>query len=461
MGATRFVNRVDELERLTRWWDDAGADLALVWGRRRVGKTALIQHFAETRRAIFHTGADRPRTDELALLSRAARDAGLRDGFRDFRANPFRDWDEAFDVLGRLTADEPLLLVLDEFTELTGRSPELPGVLRAFWDRARGHTRLKIVISGSAVRTLTSMITEREPLFGRFSTIIRVEPFRPHEAAMMLPSLSPEDRALVWGLVGGTPLYLSWWDESAPVRSNVERLLATPDARLLQEGRLLLTTEGEATGIAGPVMRAIGAGRTKYGEIQDAIGTQPARTLDALAELRLIERRLPVTDAGRSKRVRYAIADNFLRFWLTVLDPHIGAIERGLGGPVVDVILSALDDHMGPAWEAAFREHLTLLAVRGRLTRPAVAIGPWWSADGTIEIDAVALAGRERVPFLAGEAKWARSADGGRLLAKLARNAAVLPGHASEMQYALCARREVTGAPEGTIVITADDIFGL
>src|SRR3954468_3313479 len=103
-----FVNRVDELAALERWADEPGG-LALVWGRRRVGKTALLQRFAAGRRAVFHTGAARPVADELRMLAREAAPIAV-DGLRDLVARPYTDWDDALESLAADAAGAPLLL---------------------------------------------------------------------------------------------------------------------------------------------------------------------------------------------------------------------------------------------------------------------------------------------------------------------------------------------------------------
>jgi AAA+ ATPase superfamily predicted ATPase len=455
-----FVNRSAELDALTRWWDEgATGRIALVWGRRRVGKTALCDEFARRRRTVFHTGAGRLARDELSILSRAAH--GTFDGgVRDLLARPFADWDDALESLATAAVDEPLLLVLDEFPELLRSSPELPGVIRAFWDRARAHTRLRIMLCGSAVRVMRAMQEEREPLYGRIDLSLALHPFAPHESAMLLGGLSPADRALVWGMLGGVPLYLTWWDQKNSLRSNLERLVCTPGGKLLDEGRLVLATEGELGELGQRVLRAIAAGRTKHNEIEQTVGAEPARTLGRLIELRLVERVVPVTTHGsRTRRRSYRIADNFLAFWLSIVEPYSAEIERGLGKTILGPLIERLDDHMGERWEEAFRAQLRRLAASGALTPDIVRIGAFWSDHPPVEIDAVALAGRREEAVLVGEAKWARQADAARVVGELRQKVTALPRVADDVRYAVCAREQVLKAPSDTLTITAADIF--
>jgi len=453
-----FVNRLDELAALRSWWE-RGQRLAAVWGRRRVGKTALLQHFATDLRAVFHTGAGRPAGGELVQLSRQVR-AELPHSGRDLSTRPYTDWDEALDDLTRRAADEPLLVVLDEFPELVAASPELPGVLRAFLDRAGAGSRLRLLLCGSAVRHMEALQEHRAPLYGRFDLSLQVHPFRPHEAALMLPDLTAPDRALVYGLLGGVPLYLSWWDQAADLTDNLRRLACRPAAPLLTEGQLVLATEAERGEYPAAALHAIASGRTRYGEIKDLLRAEPARTLERLTELRLVERLAPVTEQGRSRRVIYRVADNFLAFYLQVLSRYRSEIDRGLGESILPVLMSGLDDFMGPRWEEMFRAHLRRLAVAGTLGDGVVAVGPWWTEDTQYEIDAVVLAGRSRAPVLAGEAKWAETIDGRRVRDALRRAAAQLPGvDLDHLRLALGARVHVRSARPDTMVVTAEDVF--
>ena len=174
-----------------------------------------------------------------------------------------------------------------------------------------------------------------------------------------------------------------------------------------------------------------------------------------------MERLVPVTEnPSRTRRKLYRIADNFLAFWLTIIDRHRAEIERGLGPSILPVLIDSLDDHMGGRWEEAFRSALRRLANAGELGPSVVAIGSFWN-DGDNEIDAVVLAGRGRVGTWLGEAKWSKQVTAHGLKADLHRKAAALPSVAADLRLVLCAREQVIDPAPTTLTLTAADIFGL
>jgi AAA+ ATPase superfamily predicted ATPase len=276
----------------------------------------------------------------------------------------------------------------------------------------------------------------------------------------MLPKLKPAERASVWALVGGVPLYLEWWNQAATVAKNLERLVCTQGGQLLNEGDFVLATESGGSDLLRQILYAIAAGRTKYNDIEQAIGTSPSRVLDNLIELRLLERIAPITEVfGRTRRRSYRIADNFLAFWLGVVSKYRAEIDRGLGRGILPTLMSNLNDHMGPRWENAFRHHLRRLAARGEFGKGVVAVGPFWShGKESVEIDAVVLAGRSRKAILVGEAKWSKTVNGERIRRSLEDKARHLPTATDDLIYAVCAREKVTSS-SGLRTVTARHIF--
>jgi AAA+ ATPase superfamily predicted ATPase len=432
-----------------------------------VGKSHLLAHWATGKRAVYHVARNRALDQELAALSTAAAPAvALTD--RDLVSRPFRDWDEAFEVFQRTAADAPLVVIIDEFPELVQSDPRIESALRSIWEGMGDHP-VRLILCGSAVRTMEALQEERAPLYGRATLRLQVRPFLPNEAALMLPGLAPAERAKAWGVCGGIPFYLDLWDQSSSFRENLARLVASEHGLLLNEGQLILATEDFAGGrrerIPEQVLRAIAAGRTRFGEIKDALGIDPTRALAALADLGLVQRVLPVGRNADPRRAYYRVADNFLAFWLAVAEPRRAGIIQGLGDSVVSVMERQFDNFMGDRWEDAVRAHLVRTVADDPRVAPVTEVGRFWHQYGSdaAEIDVAMLSEPGGRLSLAAEAKWARQEEGGRILHTLTRKA-----HASnlvgpddpEPVYVIAAREAVTGdLPADVLRVTAADVF--
>lgn len=455
-----FYNRELELRTLERTWSAREGQLVLVWGRRRTGKSYLLAQFAEGKRAVHYTATERSPDAELAAFSDAVRVA-LDPGPRDLLAGgPFRSWDEALRYLAAAADGRRLLVVLDELQYLVAGDPALPSVIQRFWDEHGRGSRLRLVLCGSATAVLEGLGAERAPLFGRFSTSLQIHPFSYHETAVFQPGLAPADQAVMYGILGGMPLYLGMWNAEESVADNALRLFGDPGSPLVNEGELLLRTElPEAAGYFR-LMSAVAAGRTRFAELRDTVQMNPARPLERLTSVRLLERRAPVTeDPARSRQRAYRVADNFLAFWFRFVYPNRGEIERGLGPAIVRAgILPLLDDYMGPVFEEMCRDYVRLRAAAGELDA-VTRVGAWWTRDGQTEIDVVALSRRSVV--LAGEAKWARSVDR-RVLRDLTGKLPRLPNVTDDVKLALFARERFHDLTSSdALLVTARDLYAV
>lgn len=467
-GLATFVNRTTELSQLGEWFSRPGPGLGVVFGRRRVGKTWLLAKFSQNKRVVRHTVRGHSLGEELRQLSATAH-AVLQLPRRSLLDRPFVSWDDTFEVLATAASTEPLLFILDEFPELLSVDPELEEELRAVWDRVGAEeSNLKLLVCGSAERVMESLQEHNHALFGRADLRLRVQPFKAHEAALMLPSASASERAAAWGVCGGIPRYLALWDDRATFRQNIDRLICNEQGLLLSEGELVLSDE-DLVGHAGKrlpeqVLRAVATGSTSYSAIRASVNALPTRALKEMVDAHLLDRVSPVTSKSDTKTTYYRIADNFLAFWLSCVEPHKSPIEQGLGSTVGSVITQSFDDYMGLRYEEAFRQHLRRLAGEGALGENVVRVGEWWRAQGAAsddpcQLDVVVLAGRQRAPLIVGEAKWAKSVNGsselGAMKRKLLDSGLANP---DDVTFYVCARETVTRST-GMTVVTAEDIF--
>ncbi|WP_256393066.1 ATP-binding protein [Natronoarchaeum rubrum] len=395
-----FYDRDDELEALETAYKSAGHDFYVVYGRRRVGKTELLKEFCGDRAHIYFLAAQ-----EAEHRQREKFVEQVADHFDD-RIPRVEGWDDAFEYLGEKLATESLVVVIDEFPYLIEENDSLPSYIQSFVDEQLQDTESMLVLCGSSVSTMESEVLGHEsPLYGRRTGQIDLQPFSFRQAREAIDD-DLEDAIRSYAVTGGTPMYLTLFDYSRTLSENVREQILSPTAVLYNEPEFLLRTELRTPARYMSILEAVATGHTTPNEIAGAtgIGSGPlSKYLQTLRRLRLIDREVPVTaSAKHSKRSRYRVANEFLRFWFRFVEPDRSSIE-GAPGVVYDgTIEPNLPDHVATTFEDICREAVWEAIRRGELG-PYSEVGRWWYGED--EIDIVGLAPDDDRVLLA-ECKW-------------------------------------------------------
>jgi AAA+ ATPase superfamily predicted ATPase len=333
-----FIGRQRELAVLQELAASGKPELFVLYGRRRVGKTELLQQLCHGRRAAYFLAAQVRDKDNLRAFRKVLEEA-LGDPL--LGQIDFPDWGAALAYVAERTGDERLILVLDEFPYLCEANPGLPSLVQRFWDQHGKRSRLMLVLCGSQVSFMEKeVLAERSPLFGRRTGQRRLEPLLPSEALGFFPGWERERALTAYGILGGMPAYLGRFD---PGRTLEESLLAEvlrPEGYLFDEVHYLLHTELTNPSTYASILAAVARGAVKVGDVALAVGVDSPtanKYLHVLRELRLVERQVPLTDPDplRSRRGVYRISDRFVAFHFRHVQPHISSIEAGRGARVL------------------------------------------------------------------------------------------------------------------------------
>jgi AAA+ ATPase superfamily predicted ATPase len=349
-----FIGRAGELEVLEDLHASGRPELFVLYGRRRVGKTELLQRFCERRRAVYFLAAQVRDKDNLAAFKDCLREA-LDDPLLD--SVDFPDWSAALSFVSERAGDERLVVVLDEFPYLCEANKGLPSLLQRFWDVRGKRSQLMLVLCGSQVSFMEDeVLSEKSPLFGRRTAQRRLKPLRPIEALRFFPGWDVEDRISAFAALGGMPAYLQRFDPDLGLRENLLREVLRPEGYLFDEVQFLLRAEMSSPATYNSILGAVARGAARVGDIALSVGVESTtanKYLSVLRGLGLVERLVPLTDPDplRSRRGTYRIADRFVAFHFRHVQPHLSLIEAGRGARV-------LDEHVEPDLPRMFADAL-------------------------------------------------------------------------------------------------------
>ncbi|MCG5219930.1 ATP-binding protein [Streptosporangium sp. KLBMP 9127] len=406
-----FLNRTDELGMLNRRLTGDKAELLVVYGRRRVGKTELLAHLAAGMRSFYFEATDtvvqqqlRDFTDELARVW----------GNDLLAVQPLGSWDAALTAVAQFVGDERTLVVLDEFQLLATQSQELETTLSRWWRTTGRHLPVVLVLAGSELSFFEDEVLAGQ-LYGRRTGQLKLEPFLAKEAALFHPGYSVEDRVRVFSICGGVPYYLERFSDDRPLSEHLLTEVFERTGLLHDEAELMLRQSIPDPTSHIAVLRSIAHGHNRNNDIASRTGLTPAsvtKVLGSLERLGLVERLRPATASPRAKKTAYAISDQFLRFHYRFVEPARSQLRTSaLAAAYLDEsVLPQLDQHASYAWEDMCRQHV-LHTVPG-----VTAVGRWWGqvpvGNGPRteerEIDVVGVDGN-RTPLVIGMCKWTGS----------------------------------------------------
>jgi len=408
-----FYNRTEELDALADAFDASGSDLVVVYGRRRVGKTELLKAFCNDRPHIYFLAAQ-----EAELRQREKFAEQVATHFED-RVPRINGWDEAFTYLGEKLQTEQTVVVIDEFPYLVAENDSIPSYLQAFVDEQLDGTDSMLILCGSSVSTMESEVLGHEsPLYGRRTAQFDVRPFS-FEQAREVITYGIGDAVRSYAVTGGTPMYLTLFDYDTPLAANIRSRILSPSAVLYNEPEFLLRTELRTPARYMSILEAVALGHTTPNEVSGATGIDSgplSKYLQTLRRLRLLEREVPVTASNKkSKRSRYRVADEFLRFWFRYVEPNRSGIEEAPDVVYRGTIAPDLPTHVATTFEDVCREALWAGIRRGDVD-PYSELGRWWY--GEHEVDIVGLAPNDDRLLLA-ECKWTSDPVGRSLVERL------------------------------------------
>lgn len=401
-------------------------------GRRRVGKSRLVEEFIRRERVphVFFTASRQSFGRELALFAEELASSDLPAASIARGGLTFETWDAALALISS-TADRssPAVVVMDEFPYLVERDPGIEGTLQKVWDRQLSRVPVLLIVVGSDVSMMQALTDYGRPLYGRPTREMVVEPFDPAETAAMLrlPAAEALDAHLV---AGGFPLIMRSWGRDTGLWEFLTESLNDPTSPLIVSGERALAAEFPTEAQAREVLAVIGAGETTFTNIANRAGIAQAplaRSLELLVnKKRIVSADRPLS-ARPSKDTRYVVADPYLRFWLRFIAPNMEEIERGRGELVVEEVKASWTEYRGKAVEPLVREAIERLLPDERFGA-ARYVGGYWTRTNDVEVDLVG-ADREvrpgKIDFV-GSIKWRERAvfdrtDFGRLVSQRSR----------------------------------------
>ena len=402
-----FIGRERELNTLDNLYKSDKFEFAVIYGRRRVGKTALINQFVGDKKAIYFMGVESNAKQNLENFSKSIME--FANGFE--MESSFLSFQAALEYVFKLAEKERIILAIDEYPYVARSSKSLASTLQLLIDKYKDTSKLMLILCGSSMSYMEDhVLAYKAPLYGRRTAQIKLLPFDFEETCAYFKNLSDEDNALIYGIVGGTPQYLLQMSDKLSIEDNIKNTYLNPMSFLYEEPTNLLKQEVREPAIYTAIITAIATGSSRMSEISSKVGEDTnvcTNYIKNLINLGIVQKETPYGEKVSRKSI-YSIEDNMFRFWYRFVLDNNSIIARGAADLVYKRIEPQLSDYMGKVFEEICKQYLWKQLLSGNCPVEFKSLGRWWGNDPKektqAEIDI--MGEQDKNTALFAECKW-------------------------------------------------------
>jgi len=402
-----FIGRGRELCELNSRYKSDKFEFVVIYGRRRVGKTALINQFIQNKNAIYFMGVESNEKQNLENFSKniIEHSSGIS------ADTSFLSLQSALEYVFQLAEKERLILVIDEYPYIARASGSLASTLQLLIDKYKDASKLMLILCGSSMSYMEDhVLAYKAPLYGRRTAQMKITPFDFEETCRYFKNMSNENKALMYGIAGGTPQYLLQMSDKLSVEENVKNTYLNPMSFLFEEPMNLLKQEVREPAIYTAIITAIATGSSRMSEIAGKVGEDTnvcANYIKNLVSLEIVKKETPYGEDSTRKTI-YSIEDNMFRFWYRFVLANNSIIARGAADLAYRRIEPQLTDYMGKVFEDICTQYLWRLLLNGKSPVEFHSLGRWWGNNpmtrSQVEIDI--MGEQDKNTALFGECKW-------------------------------------------------------
>ena len=396
-----FIDRKKELTFLEQKWKEPKAQMIVLWGKRRIGKTELAKQFIKDKSHVYFLAESTHEKEQLKRFSLA-----VGEFFKEplLLTRGFDSWEESFRYIKE--KKKRFVLVIDEFPYLIQSNSAIPSLFQKAWDEYLSQSMIYIVLLGSSVAMMeTEVLGYKAPLYGRRTGQWKIQAMPFTDVKEFRQTAYFEDQIMHYSVCGGTPAYWLWFSDKRNFYQNLKNHVLRKGEPLYEEVLFILREELREPRYYFSLLQAIAQGKRRLSEIVNATGIQQPTSnkyLGVLSDLDIVEREVPVTEDNpiKSKKGLYRIKDEFFQFWFRFIFPRRAELEMDNVDKVNERIKREISDYISFVYEKVARE---IVMNNSGLFFSFERLGRWWDRHNEIDIVGVS---REFNAILYGEVKW-------------------------------------------------------